>query len=303
VIQRKAIAVTLGIAVACGYGGNLLTHREDTSIVRKVTGKPHREGPGGGGKEHEAAHPDQESPFVHGIAESAGDAIVRADHPEQTDGSGRGARPRGEPMKYKAPQIIERPGGDPDRKLPIGSSFIGRLISGIDTREANQMVRVSLPYGGSFDHDRKIEKGSMIFGRASYPGDGEKAYIQFNRLLFPDGHEFKIQAEALSPRDYTPGLAGNEHDGAGDRIFATTGLTMLSGITDALTEKEEMGVLGATTPKANLHNALMNGFAKSTESEAEREGDQIKNSKDFVTIPAGTDIIVSLTETFHGEEQ
>ena len=143
----------------------------------------------------------------------------------------------------------------------------------------------------------------MIFGRVSYPGQGEKVYLHFSRLLFPDGSEFKIEAEALSTRDYSPGIAGVEHDGAGDRIMVSTGLTLLSGITDALTEKEQVGVFGATTPKASLDNALMNGFAKSTQSEAEREGAKVNGAKDFVTLPPGADLMVSLTETFHGEAQ
>jgi Bacterial conjugation TrbI-like protein len=233
-----------------------------------------------------------------GVATNA-DASFFGYERKATDLSKRGGSR--EPMKYKAVQVVNRTGDDPERTLPIGSSFIGQLVKAIDTRDTNDLVRVVLPYGGSFDHDRRIDKGSMIFGRVNYPGQGEKVYIQFNRLLFPDGREFKIEAEALSSTDYSSGLVGVEHDGTAGRILATTGLTMLSGITDVLTEKESLSVFEPPTPKSTLHNAFMNGISKSAQTEGQRESDKVADQKEYVTIPSGQDLIVGLTETFKGE--
>lgn len=206
-------------------------------------------------------------------------------------------------FKYRATQIVVRQGGDADRKLPIGTSFIGRLLTGIDTREQNSLVRALIPYGASFDHDRRIDKNSVLFGTASHSGAGDKVYVKFHRALFPDGREFRIQAEALSSSDFTAGLTGEENDGAGSKAMTTIGLNMLSGISDALVEKESLSQFAEPTVKSGLRNGFFNGLNKSTQEEAQRRAAKIRDAPDYITIEAGRDLIISLTETFKGESQ
>lgn len=207
-----------------------------------------------------------------------------------------------EPPKYKAVQVVQRLGGDPDRMLPIGTNFIGQLLTAIDTRESGQLVKVGLPYGASFDSERRIERNSTIFGTVSYPGKSEKVYIKFHRLLFPNGQEFKIDAQALGSLDYSPGLLGEYHGTGGARVATTVGLTMLSGISDVLVEREMPGPNAfMPTPKATLKNGFYNGLSKATEQEAQRQAEAIGEVPDYVTIEAGDDLIISLTETFKGE--
>jgi hypothetical protein len=213
------------------------------------------------------------------------------------DGAGGGRRG----IKYHAVQIVQRQGGDPSKTLPMGTSLIGRLLTGIDTREPNSLARVLVPYGGSFDHERHIDKNSILFGNVAYSGSGERVYIKFTRFLSPDGKEFKVDAQALSSADYSPGLSGEENDGAGSRLAGTVGLTMFSGMTDALTNKQALTEFGDVSAKPTLRDGFYNGLAKSTNQEAQRRAAKMNDAKDYVTIPAGLDLIVSLTETFKGE--
>ncbi|MBS1983279.1 MAG: TrbI/VirB10 family protein [Bdellovibrionales bacterium] len=176
------------------------------------------------------------------------------------------------------------------------------MVTAIDTRETGQFVKVILLYGASFDGERRIERNSTIFGTASYSGKGSKVYMKFHRLLFPSGQEFKIEAQALNAVDYSPGLIGEYHGTAGGRIGAAVGLTMLAGISDVMVEREMPGQNALMpTPKSTLKNAFYNGVAKSAEQEARRQADSIGEADDFVTVEAGDDVIVSLTETFKGE--
>lgn len=233
--------------------------------------------------------------------------VQNAENIDQETSGARRHSPRGgnagggSGVKYRAVQIINREGGDPDRKLPIGTSCVGKLITAIDTRAQGALVRVLLPYGAAFDHDRRIDRGSVIFGTTSYPGSGEKVYLKFNRILLPSGQEFKIQAEALSSADYSPGISGGEHDGTEERLAGTVGLSMISGVSEVMVEKEALNQYAAPTPKSSLRNGFYNGMNKATQGEIERRAAKMNGEQDFVTIEAGADVIVSLTETFKGE--
>ena len=97
--------------------------------------------------------------------------------------------------------------GDPSKTVPIGTNLIGKTLTSIDTREQNQTIKVLLPYGGKSKVGAEIEKNTILFGRVTYSGKGEKVYLSINKALAPDGHEFEIEAQALAPTCRLPFLS------------------------------------------------------------------------------------------------
>ncbi len=217
------------------------------------------------------------------------------------------AKPKPKPertvkIKYKAPQIIERQGADSfTSKLPIGSNLIGKLLTSIDTRESGQLYRVLLPYGGKGQHGG-VPKNTVLFGTVNYPKQGMKVFMQFAKALLPNGQEVALQAQALSTQDYAPGLVGELHSGTTARVAATLGLTMVAAFTDTLTTKQALSAEGAVTPQATTKNALYQGIAKASETEAQRQAAELGQVQPYVTIPAGREMIVNLLETYKGEQ-
>ncbi|MDX1470829.1 MAG: hypothetical protein R3213_04980, partial [Flavobacteriaceae bacterium] len=84
------------------------------------------------------------------------------------------------------------------------------------------------------------------------------------------------------------------HGTATVRIATTLGLSMVSGMTEVLTEKQALGESGAVTPKATMKNAFYHGVSKVSEMEANRQAGELSNEKAYVTVDAGSDLIVSL---------
>lgn len=206
-------------------------------------------------------------------------------------------------IQYKAPQVIERKGTDSfTSNLPIGSNLIGKLLTAVDTRESEQLYKVLLPYGGKGKHGEGIPKNSILFGTINYPNKGRKVFMQFSKALLPDGKEVELKAQALSAKDYSPGLVGKLHSGAVARVASTLGLTMVSAFTDTLTEKQVLSAEGAVTPKATAKNALYQGISKASEVEAQRQAAELGNVQEYVTIPAGQELIVNLLTTYRGEQ-
>ena len=207
---------------------------------------------------------------------------------------------RTQKLKYKAPQVIERQDSFTS-KLPLGSNLIGKLLTSIDTRESEQLYKVLLPYGGKGRHGG-IPKNTVLFGTINYPNRGRKVFMQFSKALLPDGKEVELKAQALSAKNYSPGLEGTLHSGTTARVAATLGLTMVSAFTDTLTEKQVLGSEGQVTPKSTVKDAMYQGIAKASEAEAQRQAAELGNVQAYVTIPAGKEMIINLLETYRGEQ-
>lgn len=284
----------VGLALSFVPGHEDTSYVEETSSPLTPDAKDETvEGLSATGKESR-----EEAQRPKGVSDGMADIASAADRRRTSRGGADGGEAG---IKFHAVQIIKREGGDPERTLPIGTSAIGRLLTAIDTREQNPFVKVLLPYGASFNRERKIQKNSVVFGTVSYPGSGNKVYIKLTRLLDPGGQEFRVDAQALSSLDYSPGLAGDLHGAEGERLAATLGLTMIAGMSDVLVEKEAMGQTISPTPKSSMKNAFYNGLTRATEDEAQRQAGKLTDQQDYVTIDAGQDVIVSLTETFKGE--
>ena len=201
-------------------------------------------------------------------------------------------------IKYRAPQVIARKNDSLNSKLPIGSNLIGKLLTSVDTREREQLYKALLPYGGKGKRGEGLPKNTILFGTITYPNRGRKVFMRFTKALLPDGREVVLQAQALSAKDYSPGLEGKLHRGATSRIAATLGLTMVSAFTDTLTQKQVLGSEGVVTPKATLKDALYQGIAKASAAEAPRQAEELSKAQAYVTVPAGKEMIVNLLATY-----
>ena len=198
-------------------------------------------------------------------------------------------------IKLMAKQIITRTDlSIHEGSIPTGTNFIGKLVSTIDTRDLNQFIKVLLPYGGSFKGKNKLPKDTMLLGTVKYTGSGEKVFLTFVKAVLPTGQEIEVSAQALNPDDYSTGILGDYHGTAGVRIATTLGLSMVSGMTEVLTEKKALGESGAVTPKSTMKNALFHGVSKVSALEASRQAQELSAEKAYVTIEAGSDLIISL---------
>ncbi len=204
---------------------------------------------------------------------------------------------RGIVVKYKAKQVIT-PSEGADQ-ISIGTSFIGKLLTGIDTRSP-QTVQVTLPYGGSDKNGNgAFPPATILFGQVNYPGHDERVYLTFDHGLLPDGQEITLQARGLSSKDYAPGIIGDFHSNTGSQMASVVGLSMVSGMSEIMVEKEGLGNSFTPTPKATLKNGVYNGLSKVTEMQANRQAEKLAQIPDYVSVSEGSDVIISLTGSYH----
>lgn len=237
--------------------------------------------------------------FVKGIAKEA----PAPDQHEQRQRSA-GQTNRVAKINYRAKQVIERGDySDPNYTLPTGTEFVGRLVTSIDTRNAASLTKIELPFGGSFQGNELIPRGSVLFATTNYDGNGEKIFLDIQSGQLPDGQEFRLRAQALSSKDFSPGLAGDYHGTLTNRVASNLGLSFVSSLTDTLIEKESIGTAGAfsaspVAPKPTVRNGVLSGLSKVTDMESKTMAQELASQKPFVTVDSGKELIVSLLERF-----
>lgn len=236
-----------------------------------------------------------------------GEAVVHAHNQEAQSYGQAPRRNQVKPMKltYNARQVFERTEAQGlMTAIPSGTNFIGKLINGIDTRQDNQTLKVTLPYGGSHPSGGKIPRDSVLLGSASYSG-GDRVYIRFSRIIFPNGAEYRIDAQGLSSGDYTPGLVGVHHSETDLRVAGSLGLTLVSAATDVMTQRTMYGAnpygMEMAQPNPTMQNAALQGVSQVTKQEAERVGSKMQAKEEYLTVTTGGDLIISLLTPFKGE--
>jgi type IV secretory pathway VirB10-like protein len=246
------------------------------------------------GKSERTSSDETESPGIMSGLFSSGEKKLAQQKREDAEKNRRKVA-----IRYSAPQVVDVIQKGP-KAIRMGSKLLGFLMSAIDTREPS-LVRVLLPRGGAAS-GVEIEKGSILFGQFSHNGSSDKVQISFFRLDTPDGNSKKISAVAVDAGDYTVGLRGETFTGGGVKLAAGMGLTMFSGMSDVLTEKESLGFsANGVQAKSTMKNALLQGLSRAAQDQAGRTEGEIASMKDYVVIPEGKEMIIQLTEDYRRE--
>ena len=282
-LNLTLIGLTIVPLVVVGSIGSLFVSKDDTSYISQCSDRP--------------TQPDVFTPDVRAIKKTVSHNILQEESKQPME---KRTGP-GKPIKYSAKQIIDRSMSGGSSFMAAGTNLIGKLLTAIDTRDDEQIIKVLLPYGGTYGGERVIERGSILFGRARYGGHGDKVFVRFSRFVNPEGTEFEIQAQALASKDLSPGLAGNYHSNFDSRMAAAVGLSMIAAGSDVLVEKESVGVGAAPTAKSTMRNAALAGVSRAAQSEAENRANDMEDKENYVTVESGMELIVSLTESFKGE--
>jgi hypothetical protein len=290
VINRSSIKYTVSILIGATTLGQVFMPQDDSIIGKSF--KPF----------------ENEEKAKAKIKIDDGEAIVNAHNLEAqaTKYSSKG-KSGVKPMKltYNGRQVFERTETQGlMTPIPSGTNFVGKLVNGIDTRQDNQTLKVLLLYGGSHPSGGNIPRDSVLLGSASSSG-GDRVYIRFNRVIFPSGQEYRIDAQALSSGDYTPGLIGEHHSETDLRVAGSIGLTMISAVTDVMTQRTAFGSnpygMATAQPDATMKNATLQGASHVAKQEAERVGGKMQDKEEYLTVMTGGDLIISLLTPFKGE--
>ena len=206
-------------------------------------------------------------------------------------------------VHYRKKQLLVRKQINAVNIIPSGKKIIAQLLNSIDTRHSSTEVLAKVPFEVRFKKELAIPKRSRFIGVFSHVQGSERIFISFSKCIFPDGTEIPIHAQALDASDYRVGVKGLYHGQTSVRMAKSIAFGMISPMAHTLTKKEALGQGFVATPKATMKNALLQGVAQSSERESKRQIREIKGDRDYLTLPAGKEMIVNLLSSFKGNKK
>ena len=196
-------------------------------------------------------------------------------------------------ISYKKKQVLERNSFANGKGIPAGKKIIARLDTAIDSRFPSE-VSATIPFSVVFQGETIIPENSTLLGIYAYPQGSNRIFISFSKCILPNGKQIPFRGQALDSSDYQIGIVGKNHSKSSTRLMKSIAMGMVSPMAETLTEKESLGNGYTVTPKPKLKNAFLQGLSKSSEIEAKRQIESIKGDRDYLTIPSGKEIIVTV---------
>ncbi|MCB9072304.1 MAG: hypothetical protein H6623_01685 [Bdellovibrionaceae bacterium] len=255
----------------------------DTSVLMKTTASA---------KEQAKVDEERSAPTNDdGSTGTVGNSQVLGNVPKSTKPSRKTVKPF---IKYKASQIIDLSSDESssEKQNARGTVVRVRLLTSVDTREPSQICKAMVLDRSMLGLPAK----SLLFGSVTM-GASRRAIINFDHALLPTGEELSIKAQAIDSKTNLIGIIGDYHGKLGSRAIGTMALNMASGMSEVLAQKESLGgIQGQVAVKSSLKNAFYNGIAKTAESEAGRQAEQLNQEPEYVLLKNGTEFSIQLLE-------
>ncbi len=201
-------------------------------------------------------------------------------------------RGSGSAPNRQGPMVVTRGGLDYKTQLPPGSRIRVRLLQGAIVSSESMPIIGLVIEDVSTESGVAVEKGSRIFGEASFDDSGDVATVVWTSLQTPDGRERQMAAIGVSLSGHV-GVQGEVHSKRGQNIAGST----ISRFVGAYAEGSvERGVLGFS--KGGAKNGLKTAVAETAKDQADSYASDLKREKRWIELEAGNESLAVLKQPF-----
>lgn len=217
---------------------------------------------------------------------SSRDLSAYYQRPSYGGGGGQG------PPSRQASMIVGRGGLDYRTQLPPGSRIPVKILQGaIISSESMPIVGV-VTADVEQENGVAIEKGSKIYGEASFDDSGDVATVTWTSIQMADGRERQIAAIGVSLSGHV-GVKGNVHSKRAQNVAGG----MISRFIGAYAEGSmSRGMLGFS--QGGSENGLKQAVAETAKDQADSYASDLKKERRWIELEAGTDCLAVLKQPF-----
>lgn len=188
--------------------------------------------------------------------------------------------------------VVSRQGLDYRTQLPPGTRIPVRLVQGAIVSSDSMPIVAIVTGDVSTETGIAIERGSKVFGEASYDDSGDVAQVVWTSIQLADGRERKMTAIGVSLSGHV-GVQGRVHSKRAQNIAGST----ISRFVGAYAEGSmTRGVLGHS--KGGAENGLKSAVAETAKDQADSYASDLKREKRWIELETGSDSLVVLKQPF-----
>ena len=233
--------------------------------------------------------PVYSDPTQDTLVQIQGGTSVSLDHLYRS-GSGGGTGSAG--PRQGSSMILMRDGGDSKTQLTPGSKIPVRLL------EALTISGRTLPVIGVVERDvahestLAIPQGAKLLGDASFSDASDRASVNFQSIIFPDGRQRTLAALAMG-LDGADGIRGNVRSDGMKNTIGKVVTRFVGAYAEGSISRSEMGV-----SKGGAENGLRSAIAETAKDQANAFGEDLKKERRWIELSSGERFNAVLTEAF-----
>ena len=172
-------------------------------------------------------------------------------------------------------------------ELPIGSEMKAKLESG--ATNGIVMARLTVPL--IVDSELVLPEKTILFGKGQ--SGEERLYVEFSKVIFPNGESFSIRAQAFDLSDKILGLKGAFVGIRTKKMAGAIGFGILGGMADSLQDTSGSFFMNK---RPSTRDAALAGASKAALDQSQAYIDEMKKSPNIIEVKAGTEFIAITDE-------
>lgn len=197
-----------------------------------------------------------------------------------------------EPPSRQGTMIVGRSGLDYRTQLPPGSRIPVKLLQGAIVSSESMPIVGIVTADVEQETGVAIEKGSKLYGEASFDDSGDVATVTWTSIQMAGGRERQLSAIGVSLSGHV-GVQGNIHSKRAQNVAGG----MISRFIGAYAEGSmSRGLLGFS--QGGSENGLKQAVAETAKDQADSYASDLKKEKRWIELEAGTDCLAVLKQPF-----
>lgn len=199
------------------------------------------------------------------------------------------ARGSNEPSR-QASMIVTRGGLDYRTQLPPGSRIRVRLLQGVIVSSESMPIISEVVEDVTSESGTAIERGSKLFGEASFDDSGDVANVVWTSIQMADGRERQMAAIGVSLSGHV-GVQGYVHSKRAQNIAGATISRFIGAYAEGSVTR---GALGFS--QGGAKNGLKTAVAETAKDQTESYAGDLKREKRWIELKAGSESIAVLKQ-------
>ena len=181
-------------------------------------------------------------------------------------------------------------------EIPVGSEVRAVLVSGA----TDGIVKAKLIAPLIIDGEPILPERAVLFGKGK-SGD-ERLFLEFQKVILPDGQAYPIRAQAFDVSDKILGLKGDVVGTRTKKMAAAMGFGFLGGVASGLQSTSGSSMYGYNqVPSAR--DAALAGASKAALTQSQAYMDEMRQSPNIIEVKTGSELVVIFDEPKKKDEE
>lgn len=138
----------------------------------------------------------------------------------------------------------------------------------------------------------RLEAGAKFYGEAMFNKTSQRAFVRFTKMSLISGEIKDISAQAIDQK----GQLGIKGKVFSNGVENTAGQLITTFVGSLASGSIATDIFGRSV--GGVENGLLNAVSETAKTRADKYGEKLKNEREWVEVPAGTEFNVLLNEAY-----